>query len=439
MAQNIEIPYAPRTLQRELHRAWSQHRFSVAITHRRFGKSVCAINHLLRDALTSKKPNPRFHMLCPTYRQAKTTLWDYLKQFSAKIPNVKFNESELRADYPNGARIALLSGENGGQNLRGIGSDGFVIDEAGLMHATIFPEIVRPALADRNGLEGEQTYCVFVGTPMGHNALHSLYVRAKEDPNWHCAVYKASETGILPAEELQAAKSTMPEGIYEAEMECSFESNVPGAVYAKELQSMEDNDQIGKIPFDPALKVQTFFDLGISDSTSIVFAQLAHGNRSINIIDYVEMSGEGLPFYADLLDQKAKQHKWSYGAHHAPHDINVRELGTGKTRQETALSLGINFKAAPKLPLEEGINAVKMTLPRCFIDRERCSRLLESMRFYHRVYDPKNQIFRSRPAHDWSSHAEAAMRTLATSIRQAAPPIESNYSRRGAAAGSWMG
>ena len=439
MAQNIEIPYAPRALQRELHRAWSQHRFSVAITHRRFGKSVCAINHLLRDALTSKKPSPRFHMLCPTYRQAKTTLWDYLKQFSAKIPNVKFNESELRADYPNGSRITLLSGENGGQNLRGIGSDGFVIDEAGLMHDTIFPEIVRPALADRNGLEGEQTYCVFVGTPMGHNALWNLYVRAKEDPNWHCAVYKASETGILPAEELQAAKSTMPEGIYEAEMECSFESNVPGAVYAKELQSMEDNDQIGKIPFDPALKVQTFFDLGISDSTSIVFAQLAHGNRSINIIDYVEMSGEGLPFYADLLDQKAKQHKWSYGAHHAPHDINVRELGTGKTRQETALSLGINFKAAPKLPLEEGINAVKMTLPRCFIDRERCSRLLESMRFYHRVYDPKNQIFRSRPAHDWSSHAEAAMRTLATSIRQAAPPIESNYSRRGAAAGSWMG
>ena len=210
MAQTIEIPYSPRTLQRELHRAWSQHRFSVAITHRRFGKSVCAINHLLRDALTSKKPNPRFHMLCPTYRQAKTTLWDYLKQFSAKIPNVKFNESELRADYPNGSRITLLSGENGGQNLRGIGSDGFVIDEAGLMHDTIFPEIVRPALADRNGLNGEQTYCIFVGTPMGHNALHSLYVRAKEDPHWHCAVYKASETGILPAEELQAAKSTMP-------------------------------------------------------------------------------------------------------------------------------------------------------------------------------------------------------------------------------------
>ena len=440
--QNVyKIPYSPRALQRDLHRAWSGHRYSVAITHRRFGKTVAVLNHLLMSALKSRKPNPRFHLLAPTFKQAKSVSWDYLKDFAANIPGAKFNESELRADFPlNNSRITLLSAEGGGQGIRGIFSDGFVIDEAGLMDNTIFPEIVRPALADRNGLNGEQTYCIFVGTPMGHNALFDFYTRAKEDKDWHCAVYKASETGILPAAELEAAKSTMPDGIYQAEFECSFESNVPGAVYATELQKMEENEQIGTIPFNPALKVQTFFDLGINDSTAIIFAQTAHGNRSINIIDYVEMTGEGLPFYADLLDQKARQFNWSYSAHHAPHDINVRELGTGKTRQETALSLGINFKVAPKLPLEEGINAVKMTLPRCFIDRTRCSRFLESMRFYHRVYDPKNQIFRSRPAHDWSSHAEAAMRTLATAIRQSSVPQgDVDYSRPNAAAGSWMG
>ena len=439
MAMNVEIPYAPRALQRELHRAWSAHRYSVAITHRRFGKSVCAINHLLRDALTSKKPNPRFHLLCPTYRQAKSTLWDYLKQFSSSIPGTRFNESELRADFGNGARISLLSGEKGGQNLRGIFSDGFIIDEAGLMDNTIFPEIVRPALADRNGLEGEQTYCIFVGTPMGHNTLYDYYSHAKEDPDWHCAVYKASETGILPAEELQAAKSTMPEGIYEAEFECSFESNVPGAVYSKELQGMEEHNQIGRIPHDPAFKVQTFWDLGINDSTSIIWAQIAHGNRSISIIDHVNMTGEGIPYYSKLLDQKAQQHGYVYEAHYAPHDITQREFGTGKTRQEWALIHGINFRKTPKLPLEEGINAVKMTLPKCFIDRDKCKRLLESLRYYHRVYDPKNLIFRSRPAHDWSSHDADCMRTLAVSIRQAAPQIEDTYySRPNAASGSWM-
>jgi phage terminase large subunit len=186
--------------------------------------------------------------------------------------------------------------------------------------------------------------------------------------------------------------------------------------------------------------VQTFWDLGLRDATSIVFAQLSHGNRSINIIDYVEMTGEAFPYYADLLKQKAEQFGYSYEGHTAPHDINVAEWN-GKTRIETARGLGITFKPPPgKVPLEEGINAVKMTLPKCYIDRVKCQRLLESMRYYHRVYDPKNMVFRSTPQHDWSSHAEAAMRTLSLSVRNYEPPIEQeNYSRPNAAAGSWMG
>ena len=440
MAEIIQIPYTPRVLQRQLHAAWSGHRYSVAITHRRFGKTVAVLNHLLRDALTSKKPSPRFHLLSPTYRQAKNVSWDYLKQFSSSVAGVRFNESELRADYPNGARIQLLSGENGGQGIRGIYSDGFVIDEAGMMDNTIFGEIVRPALADRNGLNGEQTYCIFVGTPMGHNALYDFYARAKEDPDWHCAVYKASETGILPEEELRAARASMPEGIYDAEFECSFESHVPGAVYAKELQKMDENGQIGNIPYDPGLNVQTFWDLGIRDATSIIFAQLSHGNRSINIIDYVEMTGETFAYYADLLKQKSDQFGYLYEGHTPPHDIEVSEWN-GKTRKESARDKGIVFKTAPnKMPLEEGINAVKMTLPKCFIVRVKCQRLLESLRYYHRVYDPKNMVFRSTPQHDWSSHAEAAMRTLSLSVRNYEPPIEQEYySRPNAAAGSWMG
>ncbi len=114
-------------------------------------------------------------------------------------------------------------------------------------------------------------------------------------------------------------------------------------------------------------------------------------------------------------------------------------MGSGKSRQETALSLGINFRVAQKLPLEEGINAVKMTLPRCFIDRVKCQRLLESLRFYHRVYDPKNMIFRSKPQHDWSSHDCDSLRTLAVSVKQSVPSVEAEYSRPNASAGSWMG
>ena len=434
MSKSISIPYTPRAIQAELHAAWSKHRYSVSICHRRAGKTVAVLNHLLRDALMSKKPNPRFHYLAPTYRMAKTVAWDYLKQFTENIPGCKFNETSLHLDLPNGGRLSLLSGDDE-QKHRGIYSDGICIDECGLMSETIYPEIIRPALSDRNGLNGEKTYAIFIGTPLGHNVFYDYYNKAKEDPEWHCAMYKASETNVIPQEELRAARNSMPIDAYNQEFECSFEANVPGAVYAKELQSLDENNQIGKIPYDPALKVRTFWDLGINDHTSIIFAQVSHGGRSINIIDHVSMSGEGLPFYAKLLDEK----NYSYESHTAPHDIVQRELGTGKTRQETALSLGINFRVAPKLPLEEGLNAVKMTLPRCWIDREKCAGLLESLRFYHRVYDPKNQIFKSTPRHDWSSHNADAMRTLATSVQQTVQPtIESNYSRRGSMSGSWM-
>ena len=434
MAQNIEIPYAPRALQRELHRAWSEHRYSVVLCHRRAGKTVAVLNHLLRDALTTKKPNARYHYLAPTYRMASNIATDYLLQFSEKIPGFTFNKTNLTASYPNGSRISLLSGEDESK-IRGIYSDGICIDECGLMSETVFPEVIRPALADRNGLNGEKTYAIFIGTPMGHNVFYDYYMKAKDDPEWHSAMYKASETGILPESELRAAKNTMPPDAYNQEFECSFEANVPGAIFSKEMQLLDENDQIGNIPYDPTHKVETFWDLGINDNTSILFAQVFSGGRSIHIIDHLSMSGEALPFYAKVLDEKG----YHYKAHHAPHDINVTELGTGKTRQETALSLGINFTRAPKLPLEESLNAVKVTLPRVWIDRQKCNGLIEALRFHHRVYDPKNRIFRSTPRHDWSSHDVAAMRTLATSIRQAAPPIESNYSRRGAATGSWMG
>ena len=434
MAQNIEIPYAPRALQRELHAAWSAHRYSVVLCHRRAGKTVAVLNHLLRDALTTKKPNARYHYLAPTYRMASNIATDYLLQFSEKIPGFTFNKTNLTASYPNGSRISLLSGEDE-TKIRGIYSDGICIDECGLMSETVFPEVIRPALSDRNGLNGEKTYAIFIGTPMGHNVFYDYYMRAKEDPDWHSAMFKASETGILPESELRAAKNTMPPDAYNQEFECSFEANVPGAIFSKEMQILDENDQIGNIPYDPTHAVETFWDLGINDNTSILWAQVFSGGRSINIIDHLSMSGEGIPFYAKVLKEKG----YNYKAHHAPHDINVTEFGTGKTRQETALGNGINFTRAPKLPLEESLNAVKVTLPRVWIDREKCNGLIESLRFHHRVYDPKNRIFKSTPRHDWSSHDVAAMRTLAVSIRQAAPPIESNYSRRGSATGSWMG
>jgi phage terminase large subunit len=151
---DIKIPYTPRKHQAYIHKQIDKHRWNVLVCHRRFGKTVAVLNHLIRSALTSKNKNPRYAYISPTFKQSKAIAWDYIKQFTAKIPHTKFNETELRVDLPNGSRITLLGSENS-DGLRGIYLDGCVIDEYANVNDKLFPEIIRPALSDRKG------YCVF--------------------------------------------------------------------------------------------------------------------------------------------------------------------------------------------------------------------------------------------------------------------------------------
>ena len=180
----IEIPYEPRALQMMLHNEMQAKRWGVVVCHRRFGKTVWAINHILRDAIMNGKPSPRYAYMAPTYRQAKNVAWDYLKQFAGKIPGVKFHETELRCDLPTGGRISLLGAENP-DSLRGIYLDGCVMDEVAQMPENVFPEVIRPALSDRKG------WGVFVGTPKGHNAFYELYEQSAANDDWLTAIYKA--------------------------------------------------------------------------------------------------------------------------------------------------------------------------------------------------------------------------------------------------------
>ena len=400
----IYIPYKPRKLQADLHNQLQQHRWGVVVCHRRFGKTVMAINHLLRDAILSDKTNPRFAYVAPTYRQAKAVAWDYLKQFASAIPMVRFHETELRADLPNGARIQLLGSENP-DSLRGIYLDGAVLDEMADMPESLFPEILRPALSDRKG------WALFIGTPRGHNAFYDLYDAASGQKDWFTQVYKASETGILDDEELEAAKAMMSADQFEQEFECSWVANVPGAIYGKELQALQESGRITEVPHDPATRVDTWWDLGVGDSTAIWFTQSV--GRAVHIIDFYENRNEGLPHYAEVLQAKG----YLYGTHNAPHDIEVRELGSGKSRREVAFDLGINFRVVPKLPLEDGIHAAQLLIPRCMFDRDTCLPGLECLRQYHRAYNEKSRSFRATPVHDWSSHAADAFRYLAVGIK----------------------
>ena len=411
---NIKIPYTPRKHQSYLHQQINRYRWSVLVCHRRFGKTVCMINHLIRSALMSKLKNPRFAYIAPTFKQAKSIAWDYMKQFTAKIPNTKFNETELRVDLPNGSRITLLGAENS-DGLRGIYLDGCVIDEYANIDGKLFSEIIRPALSDRKG------YCVFIGTPAGmNNNFYDLYQHANGAEDWFNYKAKASDTKIVDPEELEKAKEVMGEKKYLQEFECDWIANIEGAIYGEEINKIEDKNQIARVPYDPTLPVSTAWDLGVADHSSIIFFQ--QKGTSVQIKDYHEERGHGLPHYIQMLEEKP----YIYKDHFAPHDIDVQEFGNGKTRREIAYQLGIRFKVVPKLPVEEGIHAVTMLLPRCWIDTDHCKNLIDALRHYHRKYIDKNRMFRSKPVHDWSSHACDAMRYLAVGLqeintRQSAP------------------
>jgi len=409
-----KIPYTPRKHQKYIHHNIDRHRWSVLVCHRRFGKTVCMINQLIKSALLSKLKNPRYAYIAPTFKQAKSIAWDYMKQFTLKIPNVKFNETELRVDLPNGSRITLLGAENC-DGLRGIYLDGCVIDEYANVNERLFPEIIRPALSDRKG------YCVFIGTPQGmNNNFYELYQHAQGAEDWFHYKAKASQTKIVDPDELQKAEEIMGSNKFKQEFECDWIANIEGAVFGEIVAEMENKRQLGRVPYDPALPVSTAWDLGVSDHTAIIFFQQL-GN-AINIIDYYEERGQGLPHYVDVVNNK----DYIYQDHFAPHDIEVMEFSNGKTRREVAYQLGVRFKVVPKIPLEDGIHATLMTLPRCWIDTDHCKKLIDALRHYHRKYIDKNRMFRTKPVHDWSSHACDAMRYLCVGItelntRQTAP------------------
>ena len=406
---NITIPYAPRPLQASLHDELTGYRWAVIVCHRRWGKTVMAVNHLLRAAIMCQRPNPRFAMIGPTYRQMKQVAWDYAKMYARDIPGVRFHETELRVDLPNGARIQLLGSEQP-DSLRGIYLDGCVMDEMAQQPESIFPEIIRPALSDRNDPD-VPTFCYFIGTPQGHNAFYDLFEQATDQDDWLAVTYRASETGIVPPDELTAARSMMTEDQYLQEFECSWVANIPGAIFGKELQKALEDGRITEVPYDRSMKVDTHWDLGIGDSTAIWFTQSLPGGR-VHVIDYYEARNEGLPHYVEILSKRG----YLYGEHNAPHDIDVRELGSGKSRRETAWDLGINFRVVPKLPVEDGIHAAQLLIERCWFDRDNCKAGLEALRQYHRAYNERLRTFRATPVHDWASHAADAWRYAAIAI-----------------------
>lgn len=403
------IPYRPRRQFLPFHER--RHRWAILVCHRRAGKTVATLNDQIRRAIDEAKPDGRYAFIAPLRNQVKDIAWEYLKRFAAPALADTPNESELRVTLKSGARIRLYGADNP-DALRGGYLDGVVLDEYGDMRPSLWSDVVRPMLADRNG------WATFIGTPKGKNGFWEVWAGdgkkrkgAVRDPAWFHLMLKASQSGILPPSELQDARDEMGDDRYEQEFECSFEAAIQGAFYAEQLRLMTEQGRIGRVLIDPAVPVYTAWDLGVSDSTAIWFIQAVARER--RLVDYYETSGVGLDHYARILDEKRREHRIIYGQHFFPPDIQVRELSTGMSRVDTLRGLGIEPSIMPPHAVLDGINAVRRMLARTWIDEERCARGLEALRQYRRNWIEKLKDWSQDPLHDWSSHGADALRTFA--------------------------
>lgn len=391
-------------------------RFNVVVCHRRFGKTVFAILYILIKAFQNELKYPIYAYIAPTYGQAERVAWSYFEQMLVNIPGVDYNKAKLRIKIARpwmGDHITLyLLGAENPDSIRGLYLDGAVLDEYAQCSPEIWGQAVRPMLTDRKG------WALFIGTPKGMNNFYDIYqmaIRMKFDNpalGWTTFLAKASVTKVIDDEELKGARMEMSEEEYAQEFECSFSAALVGSYYGKYINDLEDKKQITRVPYEPAVLVDTYWDLGIGDSTCIWFIQQVNG--VFHIIDYLEMSGVGLEYYAAKLKEKV----YAYGEHWLPHDGAAKDLSTGNTRQETLATLGVRVKIAPKLGVDDGINAVRMVLPKCYFDSVATQRGVNCLKNYERRWNSKNNIFEDKPLHNWASHGSDAFRVFATVQRR---------------------
>jgi hypothetical protein len=410
----VTIPYKPRAPQKLIHEAMDEHRFVVGVAHRRMGKTVAALNQIIKAALENNQQAPRYAYIAPTYSQAKRVAWDYLTHFVRPLDAVA-NIAELRVDFL-GRRIQLYGSDNP-DSLRGQYFDGVVLDEIGDQNPKIWNEIIRPALADRKG------WCLFIGTPKGNNHFKELFDRASKEPGWSALQFKASETKIIDVEELDAARKEMGDDKYNQEFECSFNAAVEGSYYGKLINDLEEKGRMCDITRDDLCQTYVAWDLGMGDSTALWVAQNA--GQETRLLDYVENHGQGLDWYVNWL----KENNWHQAEQLLPHDVEVRELGTGKSRLEVLREAGLNVKVLPRLSVDDGIQSVRRLLPRCWFNMPKVKQGLDCVRNYRREYDEKRNVFYDKPLHDWASHGSDAFRYLALGMEQTntwAQPLKIN-------------
>ena len=397
----VKFDYTPRDLFLDFHNR--DQRWALMVVHRRGGKTVACVGDIILKALYTKKKNARFAYVAPYRQQGKEIAWQYLKDMTDGLRSEAPRESELRVKLPNGAWITIYGADNP-DALRGIYLDGVVLDEFGDMKPSLIGEVIMPTLVDRKG------WMAIIGTSKGRNQFFTAAKKADKSDNWYYKLARASETGILPEEDLKELAAQMTDAEYAQEMECSFSAAVKGTYYADLINKAEAENRITDEPlFDSTQKVHVAADLGYSDSSAWWFWQRRPDGFAF--VDFYQASGKPLKHYLEMLIQK----DYEIDTIWLPHDAKARTLQTGRSTIEQLYKphsllphhydekARLPIRVVPKLAIQHGIDAARLILPMCWFYRPNCFEGLEALRSYRRRWHDHLQSFSEQPLHDWAS------------------------------------
>lgn len=380
----------------------------AVVWHRRAGKDKTFMGILGREVM---KRVGTYDYILPYYTQARSVIWEGMDKEGFRMvehihPSLveRKDNQKMTLELKNGSIIRFLGSDNI-DSIVGTNPVGIIFSEFSL-HKIEAWNYLRPILLENGG------WALFNGTPRGKNHLYDMVQKAKKDPNWFCEVLTIDDTGVMTKEQVdQEIADGMPKALAKQEFYCSFDAALTGAYYGEAMARMEADKRVTAVPWEPQLTVSTAWDLGIDDTLVIIMFQQV--NRQVRIIDLIADNGQGLEYYT----KKMHELPYSFEGHYLPHDVQVRELGTGDSRISTLRKLGLkNIRVVPRASVEDGINATRSLLGRTWIDDVKCDKLIEALKGYRAKYDPKAQVY-GEPVHDWTSHYADSIRMLASAVR----------------------
>lgn len=387
---------------------------AVAVWHRRAGKDSTSLNFTAKKAFD--RVGVYWHML-PTALQARKVVWDGIDKAGRRMIDQVWptevrqsaNNQEMKLELVNGS-IWQCVGSDNYDSLVGANPVGVVFSEYSIANPAAW-DYIRPILAENGG------WAIFIYTPRGRNSGFNLYKMAENNPKWFCQKLTIDDTDIISQEVLEEERAAgMSEAMIQQEFYCAFDVPIEGAYYGPQLNKAHKDGRVSRVPIEPNLPVYTAWDLGIGDFMAIWFVQVT--GKEIRFVHYYEHTGEGLAHYINYLMVWAKENSVRYSDHFAPHDIQVRELSTGKSRLDTAREMGIRFQVVKRHKIDDGIEAVRRLFPRFWIDETNCDRGLICISDYTKVWDDKKMMFQDKPLHNYASHGCDALRYFAMGFKE---------------------